>query len=102
VLQPGGFRGGRHRIPSVVCGTSRPQFAEGAFYQFSGAGSATQAAWFFRVTLHIGTLISYQVPVGFTAALEGLGFGLLGQNGFFDRFKVEFDLRNKVFFLEGP
>ncbi len=77
-------------------------FQQGAFYQFAGAGSSNQPAWFFPITLSIGTVISYQVSVGFTPALEGTGVGLLGQNGFFDRFKLEFDLRNSFFYLEAP
>lgn len=73
---------------------------QGAFYQFGGAGSFNQPAWFFSITLNIGTVVSYQTLVGFTPALEAPGFGLLGQNGFFDRFKVEFDLRNNAFYIE--
>lgn len=73
---------------------------QGAFYQFGGAGSSNQPAWFFPITLSIGAVISYQVSVGFTPALEVAGVGLLGQNGFFDRFRVDFDLRNHVFYIE--
>ena len=75
---------------------------QGAHYQFGGAGSAGQAAWFFEITLKIMTVISYPVSVGFTPALESVGCGLLGQNGFFDRFKVDFDLANGLFYLETP
>ncbi len=74
----------------------------GAYYQFSGAGSADQAAWFFEIELRIMTVISYTAYVGFTPALESVGCGLLGQNGFFDKFKVDFDLANGLFYLETP
>jgi hypothetical protein len=40
------------------------------------------------------------VYAGFTAGLERLGMGLLGQMGFFDRVKVLFDLKEGVFFVE--
>ncbi|HEY4838667.1 MAG TPA: aspartyl protease family protein [Candidatus Acidoferrales bacterium] len=74
----------------------------GAYYQFGGAGSDGQAAWFFEITLRIMTVISYTAYVGFTPALESVGCGLLGQNGFFDKFKVDFDLANGLFYLEAP
>ncbi len=43
-----------------------------------------------------------QLPVfaGFTTGLDHLGLGLLGQNGFFDSFKVTFDKPNGVYLLE--
>jgi len=41
-----------------------------------------------------------QAFVGFSPALESAGIGLLGQNGFFDRFRVEFDLQKNHFFIE--
>jgi hypothetical protein len=74
----------------------------GAYYQFGGAGSAGQSAWFFEITLSVMAVISYQVAVGFTPALEPVGCGLLGQNGFFDKFKVDFDLASGLFYLETP
>jgi hypothetical protein len=72
----------------------------GAYYQFGGAGSANQPAWFFPLALNIGTAISMQAFVGFSPALESAGIGLLGQNGFFDRFRVEFDLQKNHFVIE--
>lgn len=70
-------------------------------YSFGGVGSANQLAWFFEVTLSIpGTLLTFQASVGFTPSLDQAGFGLLGQNGFFDRFKVAFDLRAGLFYIE--
>jgi hypothetical protein len=52
----------------------------------------------------LGTPIEYQAPVGFTAALDTTSFGggLLGQHGFFDRFKVCFDRGKGVFVLDAP
>ncbi len=72
----------------------------GRYYEFDGAGSNNQSAWFFDIQISIGTVISYQASVGFTKALEAAGIGLLGQHSFFDRFKVEFDFRNLRFFIE--
>jgi hypothetical protein len=62
-------------------------------------------AYFFDVQVAIlGTPIKYQAPVGFTAALDmtSFGGGLLGQHGFFDRFKVCFDRANGLFVLDAP
>jgi hypothetical protein len=42
----------------------------------------------------------FVAKVGFTDNLDAWGIGLLGQFGFFDRFKVCFDLRQKRFDLE--
>jgi len=39
------------------------------------------------------------MPIGFTTALENAGIGLLGQNGFFDRFRIGFNLRKGIFTL---
>ncbi len=71
----------------------------GRYYEFSGAGPPNQAAWFFDITVSIGPDISYETSIGFSPALEHSRVGLLGQNGFFDRFEVGFDLRNGVFYF---
>jgi len=64
--------------------------ATGRHYPFGGAGSNNLAAYFFDMQLGIpGIRKSYKVAIGFTEALEG--HGLLGQNGFFDRFSVRFN-----------
>jgi len=73
---------------------------EGSRYEFGGAGSAKQTAWFFAVTLAVAGFSPFPAYVGFTPALERTTVGILGQNGFFDRFVVEFDLRNSVFHIE--
>ena len=73
---------------------------QGRYYEFGGAGSNNQPAWFFDVALSIGTALNYKASVGFTPALESAGMGLLGQHGFFDRFTVAFDLRGGNFYIE--
>jgi hypothetical protein len=67
---------------------------------FGGAGGGgQQVAYFFDLQLVIPGINRYRVPLGFTTALDRQGIGLLGQNGFFDRFQVAFDLRNRIFVL---
>jgi hypothetical protein len=64
----------------------------GRHYPFGGAGSVNLDAYFFDIQIAIpGIRRSYNLAVGFTEALEPQGCGLLGQNGFFDRFSVRFN-----------
>lgn len=45
-----------------------------------------------RVALHVGDRIHEDVKVGFMPSLAKTGHGLLGQYGFFDLYRVAFDL----------
>ena len=63
----------------------------GKHYPFAGIGSGGHRAYFFDIQLEIaGVTRRHRLPIGFTKALESQGLGLLGQNGFFDRFTVCF------------
>ena len=69
-------------------------------YAFSGAGGGDiQVAYFFDLQITIERIARYRIPIGFTTALEGHNIGVLGQNGFFDHFEVNFNLRNGIFTL---
>lgn len=60
-------------------------------------------AYFFDIELAIpGTPIRFPTSVGFTPAIQAGAFGLLGQNGFFDRFKITFDQAGRTFTLDVP
>jgi hypothetical protein len=69
-------------------------------FTFGGAGSSSQVAYFFDLKATFENFVSYRLPVGFSAALDHVGFGLLGQNGFFERFRVTFDVASGFFHLE--
>jgi hypothetical protein len=69
-------------------------------FVFGGAGSKNQIAYFFDLNVTFGDFVSYKLPIGFSAALESVGIGLLGQNGFFENFFVSFDLKSGFFSLE--
>ena len=74
----------------------------GKRHEFSGAGSHAQVAHFFDLRVAIPSTprpIRFHAQIGFTSALEGAGIGLLGQNGFFDRFRVTFDLPRGLFVI---
>jgi hypothetical protein len=68
------------------------------FESTAGVGAIT-LAFFHHVTLDLGVV---QLPLyaGFTDGLEQWGMGLLGQNGFFDRLKVDFELSRGLFYIE--
>jgi hypothetical protein len=53
------------------------------------------------LTINAGP-IEWAANVGFTEGLNYLGVGLLGQIGFFDKFKVTFEHSKKLFHLELP
>lgn len=68
---------------------------------FSGSGETTQIAYFEQIQATILPMesaeigadqepISFPLYAGFCETLEHVGMGLLGQEGFFSRFKVSF------------
>lgn len=54
----------------------------------------TQPFYFHKINLEVGGLI-FKTEVAFMESLSQMGHGLLGQKGFFDKFLVKFDYRNK-------
>jgi hypothetical protein len=65
---------------------------------FCGTSGQEQTARYRRLTIRVGA-ISYQAMVGFA----GLPFdvaGILGQDGFFDRFAVELDQTRGLILLK--
>lgn len=75
-------------------------------YVFSGAADNAQFAFFDVAHMDIldfsgnTAVYGFDLDVGFTAALDRPGFGLLGQNGFFSRFKITFDHVNDFIELD--
>lgn len=66
-----------------------------------GVGGTTPT-FYWNATMVFGTQLSIDAYVGFTSGLEQQGIGLLGQCGFFDRVKVQFDNRSGLFYVETP
>jgi hypothetical protein len=87
-------------FPGVFAAQIGLEVTSGRPYRFSGAGSRGQLAYFFDIEVEIAGALKYKLPVGFTQALDASRVGLLGQNGFFDRFNVSFLLRQRKFVLE--
>ncbi len=60
--------------------------------KFGGVEEAVGGeAYFHTISMRIGK-VETEANVGFSYDIAHHGFGLLGQNGFFDRFAVTFDL----------
>jgi hypothetical protein len=53
-----------------------------------------------NIGLTVGNLPRFVTTLAFSAAMNQSGFGLLGQQGFYNRFKVDFDLLRRFFYIE--
>jgi hypothetical protein len=87
-------------FPSLFAAQLGLELSQGRSYVFSGAGSQGQRAYFFDIEIEIPGVLKYPLSVGFTEAMDASRAGLLGQNGFFDRLNVGFQLRDRTFTLE--
>lgn len=67
---------------------------DGKKLTFYGTGGSPQIAYFHTIQIEIGGW-PMDLYCGFSYDMQSLPYGLLGQTGFFDRFKIEFDYRNK-------
>jgi hypothetical protein len=69
-----------------------------------GVGNAGNVAYYGDVRIELpiksGLTLAFSTRAGFTAGLEAVGFGLLGQAGFFEAFRTTFDHRARTFTIE--
>jgi hypothetical protein len=71
--------------------------------RFAGTSGQMQIAYFETIKARIATssvgsaAVAFQLYAGFCDTIEHLGMGILGQNGFFSRYKVIMDRANEVF-----
>lgn len=65
----------------------------------SGITGVTEFYYIHQVTVIVGRH-SYQVTVGFLPGIARLGYGVVGQKGFFDIFIVKFDLAKEELELQ--
>lgn len=68
----------------------------------TGVGDDAVPTFYWPVNIDIQGVATLAVYAGFTAGLERVGFGLLGQAGFFDHVKVVFDHKGGLFHMELP
>ncbi len=57
--------------------------------------------YYWKVTIDLGPA-QIETLAGFTEDMNSKGHGLFGQHGFFDHFKVQFDLPSRLFWIEIP
>ena len=67
---------------------------DGKKLTFFGTSGSPQVAYFHDIQLELGGHVM-DLYCGFSYDMKPLPYGLLGQTGFFDRFKVELDYSNK-------
>ena len=65
---------------------------------FKGVSGVKEVAYLHRVDLVVRGLSSITLDVGFTNSMAA-GTGLLGQRGFFEQFRINFQLNEKFFEL---
>lgn len=67
---------------------------KGKVAPFSGVGGNRMNAYFHNIRIHVGE-VSHDLYCGFTRDIPPDGHGILGQMGFFDRFRVNFDYKQE-------
>lgn len=65
-----------------------------------GVGSESNATYFDDLKIDLGKGIVFSAYVGFTEGMDAMAIGLLGQDGFFDHFNVEFRNTEGIFTVE--
>jgi hypothetical protein len=65
-----------------------------------GVGNLLNVTFHAILTVDLGHGIRFRAEVGFTEGMNRAGFGLLGQQGFFENYNVEFRHRDRVFTIE--
>jgi len=65
-----------------------------------GVGTSANQTYYDYLSIDLGHGIQFTSYVGFIAGLDSRGFGLLGQDGFFDHYDVCFYQRQSKFTIE--
>ena len=65
-----------------------------------GVGSQANVTYYDTIAIDLGSGIAFTAYSGFTNGVDSIGLGLLGQAGFFEQFRVEFQHKQKVFTIE--
>ena len=65
-----------------------------------GVGSSGNVTYYTDLEISLGRGIQFKSYVGFTAALDAQGMGLLGQTGFFEFYNVAFFQKQRKFTIE--
>ncbi|MGA3080550.1 MAG: hypothetical protein ABSD44_04100 [Terracidiphilus sp.] len=65
-----------------------------------GVGCNANTTYYDTITIDLGSEIVFSAYTGFTQGMDQMGLGLLGQDGFFESYRVEFSLNRRVFTVE--
>jgi hypothetical protein len=65
-----------------------------------GVGSQANTTYYDTLTIDLDNGIIFKAYAGFTQGMDSVGMGLLGQDGFFDTYNVEFRHSDKEFVIE--
>ncbi len=65
-----------------------------------GVGNNANVTYIDTINIDLGFGLEFQARVGFSDGLDTYGIGLLGYDGFFNRFNVEFRLAEGIFTIE--
>ena len=75
------------------------EIESGKSLSFSGISSVGQTAYFHNIELEVGGH-RFDCYAGFSRDIQDLPYGILGQVGFFDIFKVSFDYKKEKIELQ--
>ena len=79
---------------SEVADVLKIPVSEGKKITFYGTGGTPQTAYFHDVQIEVAGW-PMELYCGFSYDMKSLPYGILGQTGFFDQFKIEFDYQAK-------
>jgi hypothetical protein len=65
-----------------------------------GVGSKANVTYFDHLRIDLGKGIAFTAYVGFTEGMDAMAIGLLGQDGFFDQYNVDFRNADGIFAIE--
>jgi hypothetical protein len=68
----------------------------------AGVGSSGNVTYYDHVDIDLGQGIVFKAYAGFSEAMDAQGIGLLGQNGLFSNFHVQFLHSQGIFTIETP
>ena len=67
----------------------------------AGVGNSGVATYYggvrIEIPIKVGTSLTFTTMAGFTVGMDHVGFGLLGQKGFFERFPTTFNHPARTF-----
>jgi hypothetical protein len=66
----------------------------------NGVGNSSNETYYAHVAIDVGVGAPFVTYAGFTAGLETIGVGLLGQSGFFENYCVTFSQSTRKFHID--